>query len=548
MFRNKVTLSLLLVALLSSWASSAKGEEWDAQAYLGGFMEGAGQENTTPAEQALEDSLLFEQEPWGQAEEEDFSAEPWTDAHLDGFVAGDLEDFFADRQEEAAEVAAEEAVESLDEAVSDEGSSGTCGEGLVWKVEENVLTISGEGPMEDFSIFLPQPDEGDGDYDESKAAPWLREYQDRLVKVIVEEGVTSIGANAFEECTFLRQVLLPQSITSIGECAFLCCKNLSSLALSEGLTLIGEQAFFGCFSLSDVGTLGKVEVIQEGIFGYCQALTSLVLPDTVTMVRQEAFLGCSALTDLYVPGSVTQIEENAFLNCGQLVLHVEADSVAHGLSKTDGYQYVLWEREETDLTPTPTVTPTPTLTPTPTVTPTPTLTPTPTPTPEAPMGTPSISLSKASKTLYAGEVDSKYQSYTLQVTTENTKETVKFKSADKAVVKVTKAGKVKAVGPGTTTVTAYFKQDGKTYKAKCTFQVKNPKLKFSSKSITLPVGGGVDLVLTVKPSATVRFSAEDASIVLVEPSGAVTGLIKGNSYVYAEANGLTAKILVKVDG
>ena len=538
MLRNKVTLSLLLVALLSSWAFSTPGEEWDTQAYLGGFVEGTGQEDielegtghesALPAEQALEDDQPFEQEPW-------------TDSLLDGFVAeGSEEFFFVGGQGEASE----EALESMDEAVSEEGSSGTCGEGITWKVEEDVLTITGEGPMEDFSLFLPQPDEGDGDYDESRAAPWLREYQDRLVKVVIEDGVTSIGAYAFEECTFLSQVLLPKSITSIGECAFLCCKNLSSLALSDGLTFIGEQAFFGCFSLSEVGSLGKVDVAQEGTFGYCQALKSLVLPDTVTMVRQEAFLGCSGLTALYIPGSVTQIEENAFLNCGQLVLHVESGSYAHSLAKSDGYQYVLWEREGMELTPTPTVTPPVTVTPSLT----PTLTPTPTPVPEAPMGTPSISLSKASKTLYAGKVDSKYRSYTLKVTTENTKEAVKFKSADKAVVKVTKAGKVKAVGPGTTTVTAYFKQDGKTYKAICTFQVKNPKLKFSSRSITLPVGGGVDLVPTVKPAATVRFSADDASIVLVEPSGTITGLKKGSSYVYVEANGLTVKILVKVEG
>ncbi len=77
---------------------------------------------------------------------------------------------------------------------------GTCGDKLTWKVENGVLTISGTGDMWDF--INEHPDEG-----------WeLCEP----TKLVIEEGVTSIGKYAFDLCEKVDSVFIPSTVTKIG--------------------------------------------------------------------------------------------------------------------------------------------------------------------------------------------------------------------------------------------------------------------------------------------------------------------------------------------
>ena len=79
----------------------------------------------------------------------------------------------------------------------------------------------------------------------------------------------------------------------------------------------------------------------------------------------------------------------------------------------------------------------------------------------------------SSATIYVGG------SKTLSAKTYPTKVTVKWKSSNTSVAKVSSNGKVTAIKKGKATITAYFTYDGKTYKANCAVTVKsrNPKIK-----------------------------------------------------------------------
>ena len=92
--------------------------------------------------------------------------------------------------------------------------SGTCGDNLTWTLEESTgtLTISGSGAMSDYSYIAYS----------SNYAPW---YNDRtkILIVIIEDGVTSIGSGAFYNCSGLTSVTIPNSVTSIGIGAFEDC-------------------------------------------------------------------------------------------------------------------------------------------------------------------------------------------------------------------------------------------------------------------------------------------------------------------------------------
>lgn len=75
-------------------------------------------------------------------------------------------------------------------------------------------------------------------------------------KVIIGDGVTSVGDYAFYDCSSLTSLTLPESVTSIGDGAFSNCSGLTGdLLLPESLVSIGTQAFYGC-----IGYNGKLVI------------------------------------------------------------------------------------------------------------------------------------------------------------------------------------------------------------------------------------------------------------------------------------------------
>ena len=84
--------------------------------------------------------------------------------------------------------------------------SGTCGPDLKWHLTDNgVLTISGNGEMYDYSYYY------------NNSAPWGR-YD--IKRIIIGDGVTTIGRDAFAGCSALTSVTIPNSVTTIGYEAF----------------------------------------------------------------------------------------------------------------------------------------------------------------------------------------------------------------------------------------------------------------------------------------------------------------------------------------
>ena len=160
-----------------------------------------------------------------------------------------------------------------------------------------------------------------------------------LTSVILPEGITTIGDDAFEDCDNLAAINIPNSVTSIGENAFICCYSLTSITIPDSVTSIGYYAFYDCTSLpvednlryADTYLVGAVDttlstcIIKDGTkwigddaFYECSNLTSAVIPDSVTSIGYYAFSGCSSLTSIVIPDSVTSIGNYAFEACSSL--------------------------------------------------------------------------------------------------------------------------------------------------------------------------------------------------------------------------------------
>ena len=124
----------------------------------------------------------------------------------------------------------------------------------------DVLTISGSGAMRDYS---------------TKKRPW---YNNRstIKTLYIEEGVTSIGKNAFNELS-ISEITIPASVTSIGNYSFSNCFSLATVNLAEDsqLTTIGKNAF----SLNDSK--------KKNIFGILNSFSTL--PASVTKIGAYAF-------------------------------------------------------------------------------------------------------------------------------------------------------------------------------------------------------------------------------------------------------------------
>ena len=202
------------------------------------------------------------------------------------------------------------------------GSTGN----LSWDLSGGTLTISGKGEMVD--------------YTDAHMAPWY-DTADAINRIVVKDGVTSIGDLAFYGCEKVSSVTLPSSVTSIGDRAFKQCSSMTSLSFPQGLTSIGEAAFeecgklqglslpsgltsiddyafYRCTSLSSVTVPASVEHFGMVTFAYCTGLTRAQILCPLTKLPDWTFYGCTALSSVSLPDTVTETGDKALENCQNL--------------------------------------------------------------------------------------------------------------------------------------------------------------------------------------------------------------------------------------
>ena len=183
-----------------------------------------------------------------------------------------------------------------------EALSGSYGKNLTWKLTDGTLTVSGTGEMTNYSSQFD--------------TPWAR--NETITAIVVEDGVTSIGSNAFCSVYTAKSISIPEGITKIGSYAFCGCSGVKELVLPSTLTEIGEQAFSDCSGLESLTIPEKVKTIGSYAFSGCTKLKSVTVPESVTKLGAGAFYSCDALESAVLNCPVSSIEGSLFSWCRSL--------------------------------------------------------------------------------------------------------------------------------------------------------------------------------------------------------------------------------------
>ncbi|MBO7203206.1 MAG: leucine-rich repeat domain-containing protein, partial [Paludibacteraceae bacterium] len=145
------------------------------------------------------------------------------------------------------------------------------------------LTISGTGYMEDYE-------------EDSYTAPWY-DFRSSIKKVVIENGVTSIGDYAFYDCTGLTSITIPNSVTSIGSYAFSGCTGLTSIEIPNSVTSIDYSAFYGC---NNIETADINSQVAFNAIDFNDKLTSITIGNSVKSIGEWDFYDCTGLTSINV--------------------------------------------------------------------------------------------------------------------------------------------------------------------------------------------------------------------------------------------------------
>ena len=173
---------------------------------------------------------------------------------------------------------------------------GECGLHAYWKLSKSgTLSISGAGPMNDYPGLCW------GVWGKPRPKWWLRRDGIKVRKIVIEDGITTVGQYAFCDLLELESVNLPESILEIKGGAFVGENHIVKFVIPPKVNYISWDTFYTCTLLEEVH-----------------------IPNTVDKIQSYAFHGCTSLERIYFYGNAPKVSNSTFDMC-----HKDRISVYH---------------------------------------------------------------------------------------------------------------------------------------------------------------------------------------------------------------------------
>lgn len=180
--------------------------------------------------------------------------------------------------------------------------------------------------------------QGSGYIPNSITGDWNK-YKTQIISLDIQDGITSIGNQAFANCTKLQKVTLPSGLSTIGQSVFQNCTALKQIDLPAGMDNIGYNTFNGCTSLTNIKLPEKMLELSNNLFYNCTNLTSVTLPRVVNKVGNYCFYGCTNLNNITFQNRVQTIGKYAFYKCSSLTSLILPEPTTRTITSIDQYAF-----------------------------------------------------------------------------------------------------------------------------------------------------------------------------------------------------------------
>ena len=269
-----------------------------------------------------------EQESTVESKDEDTSENNFAE------ITNDTENEEKETEPEESEPVEEQSTEnpqSADENVDKSNEfSGKCGENAQWTYDQETkeLRISGSGAM--------------SDYESNEDVPW-KMWKRELESIVVEEGISTIGKNAFCNCVELTEVSIPETMEKIETYAFYYCTKLIQVVIPDNVESIGNEVFYACSNLKEVVLGKKLRTMGYSAFRYCDNLTEVTVLGNVENFSDTDF-AYTAVKELKIGKEVVTLKAD-FYNMTTLE-KIEVNKENKVYMSQDG---VLYNKERSEL-------------------------------------------------------------------------------------------------------------------------------------------------------------------------------------------------------
>lgn len=131
--------------------------------------------------------------------------------------------------------------------------------------------------------------------------------------VVIPEGVTTIGEQAFYRCNQITSISFPSTLKRIEAWACAATEGITEpIVLPDGLEYLGDYAFQLCSGIRGTLVVPAGVKLAAGVFSTCQQINTVIIEEGVRELPEDTFYFCTEISRIFFPTTIENIGHNCF--------------------------------------------------------------------------------------------------------------------------------------------------------------------------------------------------------------------------------------------